>query len=527
MSRHNNNNAVLSKMFLISPETYEKFKTKVKEADALKLLQDEAKQVLGTEGNDDDKWLKYRDLMVKRGDQVRRQQQPQSNEDDYAVQQGLNEQMDRVLKTAGPVNPSEKWLKYRGLLMEASQKRRGANMNAFANRLKQASLDMLKRDFQKIEANKRLTRSEKLTKYRLLLAKHGVRQRSDDGRELSLEQIQQGMKRLGEFQMQPTPQPKMLNKKSQTTVEMASTGAQTDGPINTEEILVHAPEEVFTEHEMQDLERERLNLSARQEADRLRLRKSRWQAEDDGDVVVDDDDDELNASNSLFSTPLQKHAHESRAGVTPIRYGSAALLSPGIRKIRAQIRNERLEGIRQEHEQHQRQEGLAKRPSPGQQSYIRSLSNELANVGGTPSNTTTTGTKKKNNKSPVGLQQTTWKGKDIAEQFRKMTGLIPKVVLEQLASSPTAQPAAATNRRKMTGATRAKAEPPYEGRTTRRRATTARTVASSATALPINTVANFFPQSKQKKIGGSTQSGTGHNHRRWLNSNVCAWERYQ
>lgn len=458
MSRNanNNNKAALSKMFLISPETYEKFKAKVKEAESLKLLQDEAKQVLAGKENDDDKWLKYRDLMVKRGDQVRQQQQQQqqsqahSNENDYAAQQRLNEQMDRVLKTAGGhVNPSEKWLKYRSLLTEAGQKRRGADMNAFANRLKGVSLEMLKRDFKKIENNKRLTRSEKLVKYRLLLGKHGVRQRSEDGRELSLEQIQQGMKRLGEFQMvEPSTAPKMVNKRSQTDVEMASTAAQTDGPTNTEEILVHEPEEVLTAREMEDLERERLNLSARHAADRLRLRKLQWEAEDDGISAENDDADELNESNSLFSTPLQKYPHESRAGVAPIRHGTPHstptsdlrknLLSSGIRKARAQIRNERLERIRKEQEQ-QQHEATAKRASPGQQSYIRSLSNELVNAA-SPSAAT------KNHHGAIDLQ-TTWKGHDIAEQFQKMTRRVPRVILENLPAQPSAA-AATTNTNK-------------------------------------------------------------------------------
>lgn len=526
MTRHNNinNHGVLSKMFLISPDTYEKLKTKLREADSLKMLENEANAVLASHTNTglnaDDKWLKYRGLMVKKNEQARyaRETDPEQqalNNNNYESERLLNEAaMGRVLKTRNPhrTPTSEKWLKYRDLLVQSGVKRRGADANDLADRLKRVSLEMLSRDFHKIEGNKRLTKSEKLAKYRALLAKHGVRQHTDDGRELSLEQIQDGMKKLGEFRLMTTAagpsQPKMVNKRLQTLAkEIGSTGVQTDATptLNNEEILLHAPEEVLTERELSDMAQERLNLSARQTADRLRLRNLQWQAEDeddDGAMLMDDDSNaELNASNSIFSTPIPNYPHESTAGMTPIRYGSARstvtpdfrkrLLTSSIRKARDEIRNERLERMRKE-QQEAYSDGDEKRTPPlaGRQSYVRSLSEELTRTG-----------------KSTGELPTSWKGKDIAQRFQQMTRRVPAVALQKLPPiSPAPSADNNSNQRKMIRKIKLKHNAdalPYRHHTT-----PAERAASRArkTQPAINTMTDFFPQSKTRNLRSTSTS---------------------
>lgn len=281
--------------------------------------------------------------------------------------------------------------------------------NAFSNRLKKASLAMLNRDLQNIMLDRKLKNSEKWLKYRSLLIKHNLLKRNPADWDLALEEMNQGLKKYrfqerGVQTVVPEP-PSRVNRRIQTETKQKKTLAtqtETDElPYMGEQIFVNEPTVPLTTNQEAELRKQKLALTERYAQDSRRLRHSQWAAEDAGEIDPFTANMELDKDTALHypSTPTQYPNDLSFEGTPALSYStpmnqsarlSFELMNPSMRKERARVRALRNTLIAEETAhadlQNQEQQQQTNQTTPvsskslsasGGVPHVRSLRNEL------------------------------------------------------------------------------------------------------------------------------------------------------
>lgn len=120
----------LSKMFLLSYPAYEKFKEKLKEMESLRLLNNEMQTILSEKPDNNDKWNQYRNLLVKQKQQMQNKGTPVNEiaKTDHALEM-IDKPMKGILKSSKPSNDAIKWLRYRQLLLKRAHQQRNREMS--------------------------------------------------------------------------------------------------------------------------------------------------------------------------------------------------------------------------------------------------------------------------------------------------------------------------------------------------------------------------------------------------------------
>lgn len=181
----------LAKMFLMSYDTYDKLSEQIKENSSLRLLNDQMQNTLKKYNQlPQDKWLKYRQDLVKYGEQ-KRENDTDDMSDKISAQlknkissEMVDNSMTKIMKN-GKI--PDKWLRYRNLLF-----RKGLQKNAFNDKnldkidykQRAKSVKILNTDLRKILNNRRMRNDAKWLKYRHLLHKHGLHKLENDDVEL-------------------------------------------------------------------------------------------------------------------------------------------------------------------------------------------------------------------------------------------------------------------------------------------------------------------------------------------------------
>lgn len=346
-NKKNDSKDDLAKMFLLSYPAYEKIQAKLKEFEVLQQTQKEMGKILKetSHDNDNDKWVRYQNLLV----QQKQQQQnatdsPLENENvkiDHALSLTDND-MRKLMKNNGRhVNDPNKWIKYRQLLMKRVQQQRRKDVSMDGNLKTASSMNILHKNLKKILNNRRMNDADKMIKYNTLLAKFGIRKRDIPvavGDAIDYERGKQSkLRRHRGTQMTPKkPVRNTANVEIQTTEELL--------PVTNVYTIDPQHDDTLLEPEYEDpaeASQQKLYLSARRKARELLMKKHKHETRNfDGTVdqmsSAEDEEDEDSFSEASDKTihpaydkainKLQKTLGEMGSG-TSVKNKSPVLFS--------------------------------------------------------------------------------------------------------------------------------------------------------------------------------------------------------
>lgn len=186
----------LAKMFLMGHDTYDKLNDQLKEISTLRTLNDEMKDVLKAktgDGGNQDKWLNYRNKMVKFAEKKRDTNEQTENISNLLKKRHVNNILDNLMKkiTNSSRNKKkipDKWLRYRDLLIRrallkklfSDEKDKGPA--EYKKRIN--SVKLLNSELEKILKNRKLRNNDKWLRYRNLLYKNNLHKPHEDDIEL-------------------------------------------------------------------------------------------------------------------------------------------------------------------------------------------------------------------------------------------------------------------------------------------------------------------------------------------------------
>lgn len=179
----------LTKMFLMSHDTYDKLNNQIKEVSLLRTLNDELKNSIKNRANGaQDKWLNYRNKLIKLDEKKRGIYDDQMMEN---ISNNLRNQyetdmfdrsMNKIVKSGKKV--PDKWLRYRDLLFKRGLQNSEKKTSQADYKKNIYSVKLLNDELAKILNNRKLRNNVKWLKYRHLLYKHGLHKPDDDDVEL-------------------------------------------------------------------------------------------------------------------------------------------------------------------------------------------------------------------------------------------------------------------------------------------------------------------------------------------------------
>lgn len=189
MKRQNEND--LTKMFLMSHDTYDKLNDQLKEISSLRSLNDELKNSLkNNSDNAQNKWLNYRNKLFKLNEKKRDSDELSENVLNHLRNQNANDMIDESMKKITASSKKEKipdkWFRYRNLLFKKKELQNkmlnakgNKNIADYKKRLK--TVKLLNSELAKILNNRKLRNNSKWLKYRHLLYKHGLHEFDEGG----------------------------------------------------------------------------------------------------------------------------------------------------------------------------------------------------------------------------------------------------------------------------------------------------------------------------------------------------------